>query len=81
MSTPYIDNKDVWSGIFMKRERGTWKVWAVTILLFAVVVLATIQVKDQAVLNITGKNTKELVMVDPGHGGMQGRPKKYFDYL
>ena len=54
---------------FMKRERGTWKVWAVTILLFAVVVLATIQVKDQAVLNITGKNTKELVMVDPGHGG------------
>lgn len=53
----------------MKREKGTWKVWAVTILLFAVVVLATIQVKDQAVLNITGKNTKELVMVDPGHGG------------
>lgn len=53
----------------MKREKGTWKIWCVTIFLFAVVIMATIAVKEQSVMNQTGKNTKELIVIDPGHGG------------
>ena len=53
----------------MKKEKGTWKIWAVVIALFAVIVAATIEVNDQAVLNITGRNTKELIIIDAGHGG------------
>lgn len=53
----------------MKREKGIWKIWAVVIMMFAVIVAATIQVSDIPVLNITGRDTKELVVIDAGHGG------------
>lgn len=53
----------------MKREKGTWKVWTVVVVMFAVVVAATIQMNDSPVLNITGKGTKELIIIDAGHGG------------
>ena len=54
---------------FMKNEKGTWKIWTVVGLMFAVVIAATIRVNDKSVLNITGKNTKELIIIDAGHGG------------
>lgn len=60
----------------MKRERGTWKLWTVVVVMFAVVVAATIRMNDSPVLNITGKGTKELIVIDAGHGGIQTRPKK-----
>lgn len=53
----------------MKRQRGTWKLWTVVVVMFAVVVAATIRMNDSPVLNITGKNTKELIVIDAGHGG------------
>lgn len=53
----------------MKRERGTWKLWTVVVVMFAVVVAATIRMNDSPVLNITGKGTKELIVIDAGHGG------------
>lgn len=53
----------------MKREKGTWKVWTVVVVMFAVVVAATIQMNDSPVLNITGRGTKELIIIDAGHGG------------
>lgn len=53
----------------MKKEKGTWKIWGIVIVMFAVIVAATVRVNDKTVLNITGKNTKELIIVDAGHGG------------
>lgn len=53
----------------MEKEKGTWKIWAAAIMMFAVIIAATLRVSDKSVLNITGKNTKELVIVDAGHGG------------
>ncbi len=53
----------------MEKEKGTWKIWAAAIMMFAVIIAATLRVSDRSVLNITGKNTKELVIVDAGHGG------------
>lgn len=53
----------------MKKEKGTWKIWGIVIVMFAVIVAATVQVNEKTVLNITGKNTKELIIVDAGHGG------------
>lgn len=60
----------------MKRQKGTGKIWAVVIVMFAVIVAATMKVNDMEVLNMTGRNTKELIIVDAGHGGIQDRPKK-----
>lgn len=54
---------------FMKRKKGTGKIWAVVIVMFAVVVAATVKVNEMEVLNMTGRNTKELIIVDAGHGG------------
>lgn len=54
---------------FMKRQKGTGKIWAVVIVMFAVIVAATMKVNDMEVLNMTGRNTKELIIVDAGHGG------------
>lgn len=54
---------------FMKKNKGTWKLWVVVALMFAVVVAATIEIHDKPVLNITGKGTKELIVIDAGHGG------------
>lgn len=31
---------------------------------------------EQATLNQTAKGSKEVVVIDPGHGGIQVRPKK-----
>lgn len=53
----------------MKKKKGTWKIWGIVIIMFAVIVAATVRVNEQAVLNITGKNTKELIIIDAGHGG------------
>lgn len=53
----------------MEKGKGIWKIWTVVVLMFAVVVAATIQVNDKAVLNITGKNTKKKIVIDAGHGG------------
>ncbi len=52
-----------------EKERGVWKIWLVTIAMFALVVIATMEVSQQEVFNFTGKNTKELIVVDAGHGG------------
>lgn len=60
----------------MKRQKGTGKIWAAVIVMFAVIVAATMKVNDMEVLNMTGRNTKELIIVDAGHGGIQTRPKK-----
>ncbi len=53
----------------MEKRDGIWKAWVVTILFFAVIVTATIHVDALRVLNVTGKNTKELIVIDVGHGG------------
>lgn len=34
------------------------------------------QTEEQAALNQTAKGTKEVIVIDPGHGGIQTRPKK-----
>ena len=55
---------------FMReKETGTWKIWAVTIFLFAVVIAATIRVSTLPVLNFTAKGSKVHIVIDPGHGG------------
>lgn len=60
----------------MKKKKGTWKIWAVVAVLSAFIVAAVVEVNGRPVLNITKKGTKELIVVDAGHGGMQGRPKR-----
>ncbi len=52
-----------------EKETGTWKIWAVTIFLFAVVIAATIRVSTLPVLNFTAKGSKVHIVIDPGHGG------------
>ena len=52
-----------------EKETGTWKIWAVTIFLFAIVVAATIRVSTLPVLNFTAKGSKVHIVIDPGHGG------------
>lgn len=56
--------------------KSNWKLWAVVFVLAAVIVAATVRIDGRPVLNITGRGTKALIVVDAGHGGMQGRPKK-----
>lgn len=60
----------------MKKQKGTWKIWAVVAMLSAFIVAAMVEVNGRPVLNITKKGTKELIVVDAGHGGIQTRPKK-----
>ena len=52
-----------------EKKTGTWKIWAVTIFLFAIVVAATIRVSTLPVLNFTAKGSKVHIVIDPGHGG------------
>lgn len=52
----------------MKRQ-GTWKIWAFVFVIFGFIVAATVEINNSPVLNITGKGTKELIVVDAGHGG------------
>lgn len=53
----------------MDKKKGTWKIWAVVIVMLAVAAAAAVRINDEMVLNITGKNTKQMVIVDAGHGG------------
>lgn len=53
----------------MKKQKGTWKIWAVVAVLSAFIVAAMVEVNGRPVLNITRKGTKELIVVDAGHGG------------
>lgn len=53
----------------MKKQKGTWKIWAVVAMLSAFIVAAMVEVNGRPVLNITKKGTKELIVVDAGHGG------------
>lgn len=53
----------------MEKQRGIQRLCVVILLLFAVVIASVIRVEDLRVLNITGKGTKELVVIDAGHGG------------
>lgn len=53
----------------MKKQKGTWKIWAVVAVLSAFIVAAMVEVNGRPVLNITKKGTKELIVVDAGHGG------------
>lgn len=43
--------------------------WTAAFLLFAIIAAATVRISDSPVLNITGKGTKELIVIDAGHGG------------
>ena len=52
-----------------KNEKDAWKIWAVTIFLFALVVVATIRVSTLPVLNFTATGSKAHIVLDPGHGG------------
>ena len=52
-----------------KNEKDVWKIWAVTIFLFALVVVATIRVSTLPVLNFTAPGSKAHIVLDPGHGG------------
>lgn len=52
-----------------KNEKDAWKIWAVTIFLFALVVVATIRVSTLPVLNFTAPGSKAHIVLDPGHGG------------
>lgn len=52
-----------------KNEKDAWKIWAVTIFLFALVVVATIRVSTLTVLNFTAPGSKAHIVLDPGHGG------------
>lgn len=55
---------------FMEREKKKgWKIWAAVIVAAVVFVTAAIQVHDSPVLNITKKGSKELIVLDAGHGG------------
>ena len=49
----------------MMKNKKNWKLWAVVFVLAAVIVAATVR----PVLNITGRGTKALIVVDAGHGG------------
>lgn len=60
----------------MKKQKGTWKIWAVVAVLSAFIVAAMVEVNGRPVLNITKKGTKELIVVDAGHGGRRSRPKR-----
>lgn len=60
----------------MEEKKGIWKMWTAAFVLFAIIAAATVKISDSPVLNITGKGTKELIVIDAGHGGIQGRPKK-----
>nr|MBP3598083.1 N-acetylmuramoyl-L-alanine amidase [Eubacterium sp.] len=53
----------------MEKKNGLWKMWVVALLLFGIIIAAALRVEDFRVLNMTAKNTKELVVIDPGHGG------------
>lgn len=53
----------------MDKQRGIPGLCVVILLLFAVVIASVIRMEDLRVLNITGKATKELVVIDAGHGG------------
>lgn len=61
----------------MKKQQGTWKIWAAVFVLFGMIVASIVQIDGHPVLNITGRGTKELIVIDAGHGGIQVRPKKY----
>ena len=49
--------------------KSNWKLWAVVFVLAAVIVAATVRIDGRPVLNITGRGTKALIVVDAGHGG------------
>lgn len=51
------------------KNKKTWKLWAVVFVLSAVIVAATVRIDGRPVLNITGRGTKALIVVDAGHGG------------
>lgn len=51
------------------KTKKTWKLWAAVFVLSAVIVAATVRIDGRPVLNITGRGTKELIVVDAGHGG------------
>lgn len=53
----------------MKKKQGTWKIWAVVALMSAFIAAAVIRINDKPVLNIAGRGTKELIVIDAGHGG------------
>lgn len=68
--TPYINNKNVRSIFIMKEKKtGNWKIWAVTLAMFALVIAATIRVSTLPVLNFTAEGSKAHIVIDPGHGG------------
>lgn len=50
-------------------KKGKWKIWAAVLVLAALIAAATIRVDGKPVLNITGRGTKALIVVDAGHGG------------
>lgn len=54
---------------FMEKKKGSWKMWTAAFVLFAIIVAATVRISDSPVLNITGGGTKELIVIDAGHGG------------
>lgn len=58
------------------KNKKNWKLWAAVFVLAAVIVAATVRIDGRPVLNITGRGTKALIVVDAGHGGIQTRPKK-----
>ena len=49
--------------------KSNWKLWAVVFVLAAVIVAATVRIDGRPVLNINGRGTKALIVVDAGHGG------------
>ncbi len=53
----------------MMKNKKNWKLWAVVFVLAAVIVAATVRIDGRPVLNITGRGTKALIVVDAGHGG------------
>lgn len=58
------------------KNKKNWKLWTAVFVLAAVIVAATVRIDGRPVLNITGRGTKALIVVDAGHGGIQDRPKK-----
>lgn len=52
---------------------------ASVMVLFSLILIILIwqsQTGEQETLNQTAEGTKAVVVIDPGHGGMQDRPKK-----
>lgn len=51
------------------KKRGNWKIWAAVFVLFGMIVASIVKIDGHPVLNITGRGSKELIVIDAGHGG------------